>query len=128
MLWAEAALIACLTGVLIGYAAERLPLRSVLQCLTAAFFAMPVAAVATIVFSTWTLRDNAYWGFGLEPESVFLLAALALCAGVLHLLLERTNVRWVTRHRPIICGSFGAAWGAVPIAWAVSVSTRILAP
>jgi hypothetical protein len=124
MLWVMATLIACAVGVVVGCGSERLPLRPVVQSLTAAFAAMPIAAFATMLVSAWTHPDDgAYWGIGLERESVLFWAALAVAVIALHGALRWFGQRSppVARHRAVICGTVGALYGALPIAWALTI-------
>jgi pimeloyl-ACP methyl ester carboxylesterase len=134
MLWLYAIVIGIALGVVLGYAAEYVPVAPVLQSVGAAMVAMPVAANAMVILWSLLPTDTGSGGLGAVSVGIssaifsVVLVAPPLLAAVFHLLLGRLS--WLSPrlqdHRPIILGAFGALGGALLVAWTVMEAGRAL--
>ena len=132
MQWVYGVVIGVISGLVVGAAAERLPVASLLQSLVAAFLAMPAAAIGVAL--VWYVRPPENGGLGAVSigfstrDLLSLVVGLGLVSAASHVLLGLLGASSspLLQHRPLALGVLGGLCGGLPVAWMMVVSMRAI--
>jgi hypothetical protein len=128
MPWLTAIGVGIVVGIVIGYAAERVPVAPLLQSIVAALFAMVLGAVAAtaIAFLRPPASGGGAIGMAIGVGDMLVLLGVGVFVAGLHILLGRVSglMPALAHHRAITLGCFGGLCGTLGVAYTMVASMR----